>query len=285
MQDMDPHAAARALLYWYRDAGVDEAVADAPADRFAQTAGPAPSPAAEPLRAAPIQKPPAVAVITAPSGPSADEAIALAASAAAACESHDALGAAIAAFTGCPLRAGARNTVFADGIAGARLLVIGEAPGRDEDAAGKPFVGRAGQLLDRMLAAIGRSRQTDTLISNVVYWRPPGNRAPTQAEIAICKPFVERLIEITAPDAVMLAGAVPTQALLGLAGIMRARGQWREIALAAGARIPALPVFHPAFLLRQPAQKRLAWADLQSLAARLKSGAAGESLRKGLRDD
>jgi uracil-DNA glycosylase family 4 len=120
-----------------------------------------------------------------------------------------------------------------------------------------------------MLAAIGRSRLRDTLISNVIYWRPPGNRTPTQAEIAVCKPFVERLIALTKPRAIMLAGGVPTQALLGAAGIMRARGHWRDIELADGSKFPALPVFHPAFLLRQPAQKRLAWRDLQSLAARL----------------
>src|SRR5690606_20658015 len=139
------------------------------------------------------------------------------------------------------LKAGARNTVFSDGVPGARLLVIGEAPGRDEDALGKPFVGRAGQLLDKMLAAIGRSRATDTLISNVVYWRPPGNRAPTQAEIAACRPFVERLIELTQPAAIMLAGGVPTQAMIGASGIMRARGAWRDVTLASGAAFPALP--------------------------------------------
>ena len=120
------------------------------------------------------------------------------------------------------------------------------------------------------LACLKRSRTRDALISNVVYWRPPGNRAPTLAEIAVCRPFVERLIELTRPKVVMLAGGVPTQALLGLSGIMRARGAWREINLASGARFAALPIFHPAFLLRQPAQKRLAWADLQTLAARLR---------------
>ena len=114
------------------------------------------------------------------------------------------------------------------------------------------------------------ARASDTLISNVVYWRPPGNRAPTQAEIAVCRPFVERLIELTNPAAIMLAGGVPMQALLGVTGIMRARGAWRDLTLASGAQFPALPVFHPAFLLRQPAQKRLAWADLQTLAARLR---------------
>ena len=176
---------------------------------------------------------------------------------------------AVAAFDACPLKAGARNTVFADGVFGADLLVIGEAPGRDEDRIGKPFVGRAGQLLDKMLAAIDRSRETNTLITNVIFWRPPGNRTPTAVETAICRPFVDRLIELTAPKAIVLAGGAPLQAMLGVSGIMRARGTWREIKVPALDPIPALPIFHPAFLLRQPIQKRLAWADLQSLDARL----------------
>jgi DNA polymerase len=187
-----------------------------------------------------------------------------------ACASFDDLAAAVASFEGCPLKPGARSTVFTDGVPGARLLIIGEAPGRDEDRLGKPFVGRAGQLLDRMLAAIGRSRATDTLISNVVFWRPPGNREPTHVEVAICRPFVDRLIELTNPRAILLAGAAPTRALLGLNGIMRARGNWRDIETAGGAKIAALPMFHPAFLLRQPSQKRLAWSDLLALDARLR---------------
>jgi DNA polymerase len=152
----------------------------------------------------------------------------------------------------------------------ADLLVIGEAPGRDEDRLGKPFVGRAGQLLDRMLAAIGRSRESNVLISNAIFWRPPANRTPTALETAICRPFVDRLIDITAPRAVLIAGGAPLQAMLGVTGIMRARGVWREIETAGGKRVPALPTYHPAFLLRQPAGKRLAWADLQSLEQRLK---------------
>lgn len=255
--------AARALLRWYVDAGVDEAVAPTPVNQFERIA---PDPAPQ----TPKPQPARIAIIAPAAQPSADEAASLAAEIARQCATFEELKAAIEAFGGCPLKAGARSTCFADGVPASPLLVIGEAPGRDEDAIGKPFVGRAGQLLDRMLAAIGRSRASDTLISNVVYWRPPGNRAPTQSEIAICRPFVERLIELTAPKAVMLAGGVPTQALIGAAGIMRARGQWRDISLASGLRIPALPIFHPAFLLRQPAQKRLAWADLQTLAVRLR---------------
>ncbi len=263
MQENVRSFAARALLRWYIDAGVDEAVGPDPVDHFLTET-------IKPAAANSKPSPSAVTIVAAPTSPSADEAIALAAKAAAACSSFAELEEAVSAFVGCSLKAGARSTVFTDGVPCAPLLVIGEAPGRDEDAAGKPFVGRAGQLLDRMLAAIGRDRARDTLISNVVYWRPPGNRAPTQTEIAICRPFVDRLIELTAPKAIMLAGGVSTQALLGVGGIMRARGRWRDIEISKGAKIPALPVFHPAFLLRQPAQKRLAWADLQKLAARLR---------------
>jgi DNA polymerase len=250
------------LLRWYSESGVDEAVGDAPHDFltpapiFASAPAPRVSATITPITA------PAAAI-------SADEAVAAARRIAASCATVEELAQAVAAFDGCSLKAGAKTTVFADGVYGAPLLVIGEAPGKDEDQIGKPFVGRAGQLLDRMLAAIGRSRARDTLISNVIYWRPPGNRTPAQAEIAVCKPFVERLVELTAPKAIMLAGGVPTQALTGASGIMRARGLWRDLDLSSGATFPALPVFHPAFLLRQPAQKRLAWRDLQSLAARL----------------
>ncbi|HXI88248.1 MAG TPA: uracil-DNA glycosylase, partial [Parvularculaceae bacterium] len=201
----------------------------------------------------------------------ADEAVRLAESAARGPLDHVGLAAAVAAFNACPLKAGARSTVFCDGVPGAPLLVIGEAPGRDEDRIGRPFVGRAGQLLDRMLAAIGRSREKDVLISNIVYWRPPGNREPTHVEIAICQPFVERLVELTRPKAIMLAGGAPARALLGVTGIMRARGVWRELELSSGARFSALPVFHPAFLLRTPVQKRLAWADLLSLEKHLRN--------------
>lgn len=263
--------AARALLRWYADMGVDEATGAAPADFYAWAtrnpiAAPAPAPL-EPARKKTVFRPdPAAAA------PSADEAISAAEKTARACVSFEALAQAVAEFDGCPLKAGATNTVFTDGVPGADLLVIGEAPGRDEDRIGKPFVGRAGQLLDRMLAAIDRSRDTNVLISNVIYWRPPGNRTPSPIETAICRPFVDRLIELTEPKAVMLAGGAPLQAMLGQTGIMRARGRWREIETASGARFAALPMFHPAFLLRQPANKRLAWADLQALAARLREG-------------
>lgn len=263
--------AARALLHWYADMGVDEATAAVPADYYAWSA---PKAAAPPPAQTVSKKQPSTVFRPDPDAAtiSADEAISAAEKAARACNSFEELEAAVTAFNGCPLKAGATNTVFADGVPGADLLVIGEAPGRDEDRVGKPFVGRAGQLLDRMLAAIDRSRETNVLISNVIYWRPPGNRTPSPMETAICRPFVDRLIELTDPKVVVLAGGAPLQAMLGVTGIMRARGKWREIETQSGARFAALPIFHPAFLLRQPANKRLAWADLQALAARLREG-------------
>jgi DNA polymerase len=261
--EVSEERAARALLRWYAEMGVDEAVAETPQDRFVQidiaVRPPAP--------AAPVTRVFTAAAASLP----ADEAIRQAEIAAASCGTHAELAAAVAAFEGCGLKGGARTTVFCDGVPGADLLVIGEAPGRDEDACGKPFVGRAGQLLDKMLAAIGRSRSSNTLISNVIYWRPPGNREPTQIEIATCKPFVLKLLEITNPKAVVLAGGVPTRALLNLPGIMRARGTWREIE-AGGTRVPAMPIYHPAFLLRQPEQKKYAWADLLAVEKRLRDG-------------
>jgi DNA polymerase len=256
--------AARALLRWYADMGVDESVSASPSDFYSWR--PAPLPEKPPAQPKPREQ----AQAADPVEISTDEAIAAAERLAAACDTFEALNAAVRAFDGCPLKGGAKNTVFTDGVPGSDLLVIGEAPGRDEDRLGKPFVGRAGQLLDKMLAAIGRSRDTNTLISNVIYWRPPANRTPTAVETAVCRPFVDRLIEITAPKAVMIAGGAPLQALLGVTGIMRARGVWRELETAGGLKVPALPVFHPAFLLRQPGSKRLAWADLQNLERRLK---------------
>lgn len=263
--------AATALLQWYATMGVAEAVSPSPADLYSWELAGSPS-----ATAAPKQTGAPPAQIGAPAPPdvdtiSTDEAIKAAEHAAAACDSFEALCDAVNAFEGCPLKTGAKNTVFTDGVPGADLLVIGEAPGRDEDRVGKPFVGRAGQLLDRMLAAIGRDRNTNVLISNVIFWRPPANRTPTALETAICRPFVDRLIELTRPKAVLIAGGAPLQAMLGVTGIMRARGVWREIETADGQRTPALPTFHPAYLLRQPSGKRLAWADLQSLDHRLKA--------------
>ena len=176
-----------------------------------------------------------------------------------------ALKAAIDAFEGCALKATATQAVFARGAPEARVMIVGEAPGRDEDAQGRPFVGKAGQLLDRMLAAIGLD-ETSVYITNVVFWRPPGNRKPTDAEIEACRPFTERHIELAEPDVLVFAGGISTQAMLKTSsGIMSTRGRWMEYALSDGRTIPALPMYHPAFLLRRPQEKAKAWADLLSL--------------------
>lgn len=179
---------------------------------------------------------------------------------------------AMRSFEGSPLKHGARSFVFCDGVPGARIMVIGEAPGGEEDRIGKPFVGRAGQLLDRMLAAIGISRtapapEDAAYIANILPWRPPGNRTPTDAEVSLFLPFIERHIELAAPDFIFSVGNTPTKTLLGTAtGIKRMRGRWVRHP-ASG--LPLLPSFHPAYLLRQPADKRLAWRDLLSLRAAL----------------
>lgn len=185
----------------------------------------------------------------------------------------DALKAALAAYPHCELRQGARNLVFADGTPGARVMVIGEAPGRDEDIAGRPFVGRAGQLLDRMFAAIGLARDnaradSALYITNVLPWRPPQNRDPSSAEIAMMRPFVARHVALAAPDVIVLMGNISCEAGLGQRRITRLRGTWAE---AYGT--PALPMLHPAYLLRNPPAKREAWADLLALKARLTEAA------------
>jgi DNA polymerase len=181
-----------------------------------------------------------------------------------------ALRTALAAFEHCDLKRGAKSLVFADGLPGARVMLVGEAPGRDEDLEGRPFVGRAGQLLDRMFAAIGLSRRaTDPAlalyITNVMVWRPPQNRDPTPDEVAMLLPFLQRHIALADPEVIVVMGNTPLSALLGVKGITRLRGQWAE---ALGK--PVLPMVHPADLLRNPAAKREAWADLLSLKAHLR---------------
>jgi DNA polymerase len=175
----------------------------------------------------------------------------------------------LAAFDGCNLKFTAKNLVFADGNPGADLMLVGEAPGRDEDIEGLPFVGVSGQLLDRMLAAIGRDRQS-AYIANVIPWRPPGNRTPTPIETEICRPFIERQIELAAPKVLVTLGNPSSKALLNTqVGIMRLRGNWQEHRTAGGLAIPAMPTLHPAYLLRNPAAKRLAWRDFLEVKARL----------------
>jgi DNA polymerase len=214
---------------------------------------------------------PPVAPVIVPSGPAPlapDEAIMAARKLAASADTLDELRALMDAFDGCGLKNTASRLVFADGNPQARIMIVGEAPGRDEDEIGRPFVGRAGQLLDRMLAAIALTRE-HVYIANTVPWRPPGNRTPTPQEIAILQPFIARQIELCAPEILFTLGAPATQTLLGQKdGILRLRGRWFDYAC--GARtIPALASLHPAYLLRQPAQKALAWRDLRALKARL----------------
>ena len=178
----------------------------------------------------------------------------------------------LARFESCALRFTAKNLVFADGNPQARVMFVGEAPGADEDRIGKPFMGRSGQLLDRMMAAIGLDR-TGAYISNVVPWRPPGNRNPTPQEIAICRPFIERQIELANPELLVCLGAPATQTLTGTKdGILKARGRFYPYRLSDGREIKALATLHPAYLLRQPVQKRLAWRDFRMLKAALDGG-------------
>ena len=195
---------------------------------------------------------------------------------AASAETIGALGALVASFEGCALKRTATNTVFLDGNPAAPVMIVGEAPGAEEDRLGRPFVGRAGQLLDRMLAAIGLDR-TSVQYANVIYWRPPGNRKPTTAEIAACLPFVLRHIALARPRVLVLAGGTAAGALLPLSeGITRLRGRWFELAVPGlGQPVPTLPMFHPAFLLRTPERKCEAWRDLLALKARLDAPTAG----------
>ncbi|NNU15417.1 uracil-DNA glycosylase [Parvularcula sp. ZS-1/3] len=259
--------AARATLAFYRDAGLTTIEGEAPGALWDWDDTPPRAPQAEP-QAKPSPR------AAAPGQPSADEAIAKAEEQAAACATLDELIAHLASLKGCPLHGDERQTVIHDGVLGADLLVLGEAPGAEEARVGKPFVGRSGQLLDRMLGAIGHSRapseeQRPVAITNAFYWRPEDNRNPNTAELAFAQPFVRRFIELSQPKAILLTGNVPTKALFPDApGITRARGSFRDIEIG-GRSIPALPVFHPAFLLRQPAQKRWAWRDLLALQAKL----------------
>lgn len=255
--DIDPQV-ARALLEWQLEMGVDEVMAAAPINRYDLAAKP-PKPAAKPTPAhlAPV---PAAAQV---------DPVAEAQTAARAAATLEALHDALATFPHCELRKGARNLVFADGRPEARVMVIGEAPGRDEDQQGRPFVGQAGQLLDKMLGGIDMARDhvdatRAVYITNVLPWRPPQNRDPKPEEVAMLLPFLARHVELVDPDVIVLMGNHACRAALGRAGITRLRGQWAE---AFGK--PALPMFHPAYLLRSPAAKREAWADLLDLSARV----------------
>jgi len=260
----DHRDALLAALAWQVELGVDEAIGEAPVNRYAATAE------AETARALPVRAVPSPQAARPAAAPVEEEAQSETRALAAACETLDALRAAVAAWEGSPLRRGARNCVFSDGLPGARLMIVGEAPGREEDIQGKPFVGRSGQLLDRMLAAIGLDRRSDdparaAYITNVLPWRPMENRTPSTAEVAAFLPFVERHIALAKPEFLLLMGGVSAKAMLGTeTGILRLRGSWRRWGPAG---LPALPTLHPAYLLRSPAAKRQAWRDLQSLQA------------------
>lgn len=253
-------ASAESLLAFWRDAGVDACFEDAPVDRT-HVAPPRPVQA--------VAKATASVVPIAATGDALTEARRLAAAA----DSLEALGQAIAGFEGCPLRdMGAKQAVFCRGNPEAPVLVIGEGPGAEEDERGQPFIGKAGRLLDRMLAEAGLEGQV--FIINSVFWRPPGNRTPTPAEQAVCAPFVDRAFALLKPRAVLLLGASAAKSVLATdESIMRLRGQWKEWRLAEGAiSAPVMPTLHPAFLLRQPIAKRQVWADLLDVGARIAAG-------------
>ncbi len=263
-----------AALAWLVSVGADEAIGDMPVDRFRAAAEQAARPGAvAPAPPAPeptvIQPPPSRPAAQAPLGTAEDTATAR--ELAAAASTLEELKDAIARFDGLSLKATATNLVFADGNPEADLMLIGEAPGGEEDRRGVPFVGAAGQLLDRMLAAIGHDR-TNSYITNIVNWRPPGNRKPSPAEMLLCQPFIERHIALMKPKLILLLGDTAAKTLTGRSeGITRLRGKWCEWTdSATGATIPMLPTFHPAFLLRSPSQKREAWADLLAAKAKLK---------------
>ncbi|MGB8276826.1 MAG: uracil-DNA glycosylase [Methylovirgula sp.] len=281
-------AALARLLRWYADMGIDIAVDAIAHDRFAESATGAGK--AEPAVAAPDPRRATEARIMAPMAPpaetarrgtdpgaaslSADLVAQSASEAAASARTLEELREKLLAFEGCGLKTTATQLVFSDGNPKAEIMIVGEAPGADEDRIGKPFVGRAGQLLDKMLAAIGLDR-TNVYIANVVPWRPPGNRTPTPLETSACLPFIRRQIELVHPKILVCLGAASTQTLLGTKdGIMRLRGRWFDYDLGnnlEGAKIPAIAMLHPAYLLRQPGHKKFAWADLRALAKKMKA--------------
>ena len=255
---MESYWSDLALLDWQVELGAVDAIGDAPVDRYALEAKP-PAPKMTEAKAPP---PPVTTEALDP--------VQLARDAAEGAADLEALAQAQAAFEMCDLKRGARNFVFSDGLPGARVMIVGEAPGANEDRVGKPFVGEAGQLLDRMLAAIGLDRAAPdpgraVYIANVLPWRPPGNATPEKGDVAMMVPFLERHVALANPDVLVLMGNTPCGALLGRQGITRLRGDWVEVL-----GRPTLPMFHPAYLLRNTAAKREAWADLLALKAKLR---------------
>jgi len=247
----------RSLLVWWREAGVDSAEASAILEAPRPDRAEAASLKAKP---APVRK-----IARPPPRSAAEDARAAAGRANSLAELREAL----EAFDGCALKQTARHLVFSDGIEGADVMVVGETPGREEDAAGKPFLGKSGQLLDRMLGAIGFSRDANLFISNVVFWRPPGNRQATQGEVAACVPFIQRAVELAAPRLLILSGNLAAQTFLQRDdGVMRLRGKRLTCTLPALTEpLHTMVMLHPAYLLSRPQDKRLAWTDLQAFAA------------------
>lgn len=264
----DPAPTVRQLLAFYLEAGVDCALAEEPVNRLADPdRAPAAAESAEsrPIRPAPAPMSAPMPAARAETAAPPEAAITSAREAARTAPTLEALRALLEQFEGCALKHTATRLVFADGNPQARIMFVGEAPGRDEDIEGLPFVGRSGKLLDRMMAAIGLDR-SKAYIANVIPWRPPGNRTPTPLETQICLPFIQRQIELVNPDVLVTLGNPSTQTLLSTTeGIMRSRGKWRQYDT--GTRvIKALATFHPAYLLRSPSYKRLSWQDLRSIA-------------------
>ncbi|MEY4966222.1 MAG: hypothetical protein RL274_1805 [Pseudomonadota bacterium] len=256
-------------LNWLVEAGADEAIAEQPVNRLAAKAAVAPLQATPAARPAPARAPLPAASARAGAAMEGD-AIGNAQAAAAAALSLPELRSALEAFEGCALKRTATNMVFADGVAEGRVMLIGEAPGRDEDRIGKPFVGRAGQLLDKMLASIALDRKTNAYITNVINWRPPDNRDPTPEEAAAYLPFLRRHIELAQPKIIILLGAVAARHVVGISdGIMKLRGRWLEYRVG-DVMVPLMPTLHPAYLLRQPSHKKLAWRDLQAVREKMK---------------
>ncbi|MBM6594565.1 uracil-DNA glycosylase [Microvirga pudoricolor] len=258
--------ALQAILDFHVEAGVDLALDDEPHDRFAESkASPLPDepkPAGQPGPGRPATPPRALpkAASAAP-----DDAAGMAREQARHAQSLEELEAILAGFDGCALKFSAKNLAFSDGNPEGRVMLVGEAPGADEDRIGKPFMGRSGQLLDRMLGAIGLDR-SEVYVANIVPWRPPGNRTPTPQEIAICKPFIARQIELAGPKYLLCLGNLAAQNLLDIKeGILRSRGRWFTYRTEDGREIRTLPTLHPAYLLRQPLQKRLGWRDFTAL--------------------
>ena len=278
------------LLKFHIEADCADVLDDMPVNHFAE-AGPASPEHASPEHATPETKGPAAyagrqegaapltppvtpAVVTAQVNPAAPQNSAAGDSATLAktATTLDELAFALESFEGCSLKKTAKSTVFSDGVSSARIMLVGEAPGQDEDRTGKPFIGRSGQLLDAMMATIGLSRADNLYIANVIPWRPPGNRAPSVEELETCKPFIMRQIELVAPEIIVLVGGTSAKTLLNTEiGITRLRGKWQTLQIG-GRDIPALPFFHPAYVLRRPETKIDVWADLCALRQKLDTG-------------